>query len=364
MAVLHTLPAAEGFRLVPEYAWHAGSWMVWPQRPDNWRLGAKPAQRVICEIAREISRFEPLTVCVRADQYENARNHLCPEVRVIEMTTNDAFVRDFGPTFITNGYKVRGVDWTFNGYGGQLEGLYFPWDADNLAAQKICEVAGIDSYQLREFVFEGCAFSFDGEDTLAVTEECLLSEGRNPSLSKDQIERTLENYLGIKKVIWLHRGLYMDEGKGHIDNLLCFIRPGELILSWTDDPAHPQYEIVREAEEILSKETDAQGRKLRIHKIPLPSPLVITKEEADGVDWCKDTLPRLAGDRLVGSYLNFYMPNGALIYPRFDDPCDEQAKQIFAQLFPRRKRIGIQARELFLGGGGIHSMVLSQPSVN
>ncbi|MEA4932334.1 MAG: agmatine deiminase [Lawsonibacter sp.] len=362
MTVLPSIPTHDGFYLPAESDWHTGSWMIWPQRQDNWRLGGKPAQEAVCKIAQAISQFEDVTVCVNASQYQNARNRLSPCVRVIEMSSNEAFVRDTGPTFVVNGSEVRGIDWTFNGYGGLLEGLYFPWDADNRIARKICETAFLDSYQLREFVLEGCAFRCDGEGTLIVTEECLLSEGRNPNLSKDQMEITLKEYLGISKVIWLHRGLYLDEGKGHIDNLLCFVRPGEILLSWTDDPEHPQYKIVREALEVLSRSKDACGRSLKIHRILLPKPLIITSEEATGIDSSKDTLPRLPGDMLVGSYLNFYMPNCGLIYPMFDDENDVEAERLFATLFPQRRLVGIRAREIFLGGGGIHSIVLQQPS--
>lgn len=363
MALLYTFPAYDGFHLAAEGIWHRGSWMLWPQRPDNWRMGAKPGQKAVCELAQIISRYEPLTVCVNASQYENARDRLDPAVRVIELSNNEAFLRDSGPTFVVSDSQVRGISWTFNGYGGTQEGLYFPWDADELIAQKLCELERLDYYQVQEFVLEGCAFRFDGESTIVVTEECLLSEGRNPHLTREQMESTLKGYLGVEKIIWLHRGLYMDEGRGHVDNLFCFVRPGEALLSWTDDPSHPQYEIVHEALDTLEKETDASGRKFLIHKMPLPRPLVITAEEAEGVDYSRHTLPRLAGNMLVTSYLNFYMPNGALIYPEFDEPNDAEAKKLFAELYPGRELVGIKAREIFLSGGGLHSIVLPQPSV-
>ena len=364
MALLHTLPAYDGFRPVAESYWHKGCWMIWPQRQDNWRMGAKPAQKTVCELAQIISRYEPVTVCVNADQYENARERLDPAVRVIELSSNEAFLRDSGPTFVISDTQIRGINWTFNGYGGTQEGLYFPWDADELIAQKICELEWLDYYQVQEFVLEGCAFRFDGESTVVVTEECLLSEGRNPHLTREQMESTLKCYLGVEKTIWLHRGLYMDEGRGHIDNLFCFIRPGEALLSWTDDPGHPQYEIVREALGILENETDAVGRKLVIYKMPLPHPLVITAEEASGIDRSRHTLPRQEGDMLVASYLNFYMPNGALICPKFGDPNDAEALKLFSQFYPNREIIGVNAREIFLSGGGFHSMVLQQPSIS
>ncbi len=364
MAVLASTPKSDGFFMPAETDWHAGCWILWPERPDNWRLGAKPAQRVVAQIAQIISQFEPVTVCVNGDQYENARHTLAPNIRVIELSSNEAFIRDTGPSFIINGNKeMRGIDWTFNGYGGLAEGLYFPWDKDNLIAQKICQLLYLDNYQLREFVLEGCSFCVDGNGTMVVTEECLLSEGRNPKISQSAVETTLTEYLGVEKVIWLKRGLYMDEGKGHIDNLFSFIHPGEAMLSWTDDQSNPQYEIVREALDILQHTPDAKNRTIRTHKMPLPDPLIITKEEAEGINYSMHTVPRCAGDRMTASYLNCYLPNGALIYPQFNDKNDKYAHEVFSAIFPHRKIIGIYAREIFLNGGGIHSMVLQQPSL-
>ena len=363
MNTLHTIPKKDGFHLCSERSWHAGAWMIWPQRPDNWRMGAKYAQRTFAKIANTIAEFEPVTVCVNADQYENACNHLSSSVRVIEMSSQEAFMRDVAPTFISNGAEIRGVDWTFNGYGGLLEGAYFPWDLDDQIAHKVCELLGIRCYKVNEFVFEGCAYRYDGEDTIVVTEECLLSAGRNPSLTKKDMESTLKSYLGIREVIWLKHGLYMDEGKGNIDNLFCFVKPGEALLSWTDDTSHPQYEVVREALATLERERDAKGRKLKLHKIPLPRPIVITEEEAMGVDDSRFSITRRAGDRMVGSYLNFYLPNGGLIYPIFREESDLEAAAILQRVFASRRLVGIDAHEVFLGGGGIHSIVAEQPSI-
>lgn len=363
MNSLHTIPKKDGFHLSSERSWHAGAWMIWPQRQDNWRMGAKYAQKAYAKIANTIAEFEPVTVCVNAAQYENARNQLDATVRVIEMSSQEAFMRDVAPTFITNGSEIRGVDWTFNGYGGMLEGLYFPWDLDDQIAHKVCELLGIRDYKVCEFVFEGCAYRYDGEDTIVVTEECLLSEGRNPSLTKKDMESTLKSYLGVRKIIWLKRGLYMDEGKGHIDNLFCFVKPGEALLSWTDDETHPQYEIVREALSTLEHERDAKGRKIKIHKMPLPKAIVITEEEAIGIDKSAFSISRRAGDEMVASYLNFYLANGALIYPTFREESDKEAEAIFQKVFAKRRLVGIDAHEVFLGGGGIHSIVAEQPGV-
>ena len=199
MKTIDSTPKKDGFRMPGEFEKHLGTYIIWPERPDNWRLGGKPAQKVFAEVAREIARFEPVTVCVSNCQFANARHMLPDEVRVVEMSNDDAWIRDCGPTFVSNGKEIRGVDWRFNAWGGLHDGLYFPWDKDDSVAQKVCELERRDRYRLERFVLEGGSIHVDGEGTLVTTEECLLSEGRNPGMTKEDIEETLKEYLGIEK---------------------------------------------------------------------------------------------------------------------------------------------------------------------
>ncbi|MBQ8717125.1 MAG: agmatine deiminase [Clostridia bacterium] len=362
MKRLQGTPRIDGFRMPGEFEQHKGTYMIWPERPDNWRLGAKPAQRVFAEVATAISEFEPITVCVSADQFTNARQMLPAEVRVVEMSSNDAWVRDCGPSFVTNGKELRGIDWRFNAWGGLVDGLYFPWDKDDAVAQKICELEDADSYRTGGFVLEGGSIHTDGDGTAVVTEECLLSEGRNPHFSKEQIEDMLCNYLNVEKVIWLRRGIYLDETNGHVDNIFCFARPGEALLAWCEDESDPQYEISAENLKILENETDARGRKIKVHKLVLPTPVLITEEESGGVDAIEGTLPRNVGDRLAASYVNFYLVNGGVIFPMFGDKNDERARKTLEKVFPDRRVVGIYAREILLGGGNIHCITQQVPS--
>ncbi len=362
MKRLETTPLADGFRMPGEFEEHRGSYMIWPERTDNWRLGAKPAQRVFAEVAATIAEFEPMTVLASAAQYANARQMLPDEVRVVEISNNDAWVRDCGPTFVTNGREIRGVDWEFNAWGGLVDGLYFPWHLDDAVAGKICELERTDRYRTDGFVLEGGSIHCDGEGTVVVTEECLLSEGRNPHLTREDIERNLKEYLGAQKIIWLKRGIYLDETNGHVDNIFAFVRPGEALLAWCEDEKDPQYAISAENLAILEQETDAKGRKLKIHKLMLPRPILITKEESEGVDAVAGTLPRKEGDRLAASYVNFYIVNGGVIYPMFHDENDLRAAQTLKEAFPDRRVVGIYAREILLGGGNIHCITQQVPA--
>ena len=201
----------------------------------------------------------------------------------------------------------------------------------------------------------------DGEGTLLTTEECLLNPNRNPDLSREDIEKILADYLGIEKTIWLGKGIYNDETSGHIDNICCFIRPGVVALAWCDDENDPQFSISQDAYNRLSEAKDATGRTLEIHKIRLPSPVLITEEESHGVDAIEGTLPRQPGDRLAASYINFYIGNGVIVVPQFGDPKDKEAVLQLAGLFPDRKIIPVIAREILLGGGNIHCITQQQP---
>jgi len=363
MKKLSSTPKKDGFRMPGEFEAHEGCWMLWPERTDNWRLGAKPAQAAFVKVAEAIAEFEPVTMGVSARQYDNAVNHLPDCVRVVEMSNDDSWVRDTGATFVTNDDGVvRGVDWEFNAWGGLVDGLYFPWDQDDRVAQKICGVERKDFYKADGFVLEGGSIHVDGEGTLYTTEECLLSESRNPHLSKQEIEEKLGEYLGIEKVIWLKRGIYNDETNGHVDNIMCVVKPGTIMLAWTEDKNDPQYEISMENLKLLENETDAKGRKLEIIKMMLPKPILISKDESGGVDMVDGTLPRDEGDRLAASYINFYIANGGIVYPLFNDPNDILAEETLRRAFPDRKLIGIEAREILLGGGNIHCITQQQPT--
>lgn len=357
---IESTPKADGFRMPGEFEPHAASWLLWPQRTDNWRQGARPAQKAFTDVAAAISRFEPVTVGVNQSQYSNARSMLPETIRVVELSNNDSWIRDCGPTFIKNDKgEVRGIDWDFNAWGGLIGGLYFPWDLDDMVARKVLEMERVDRYKA-PIVLEGGSIHVDGEGTLLTTEECLLNENRNPNLSREEIEAVLKDYLNISKIIWLDKGIYNDETNGHVDNIACFIRPGEVLLSWTDDVNDPQYAISKDAYNRLSHTVDARGRKLIVHKIHIPNPILISKEESEGVDAIEGTLPRNEGDRMAASYVNFFFCNGGAVVPTFNDPHDSPALEVLKKLLPGRKIIGIPAKEILLGGGNIHCITQQQ----
>ncbi len=359
---LSSTPARDGFYMPAEFSAHRGCWMLWPERSDNWRSGAQPAQRAFAQVAAAIASSEPVTVGVSADQFVNARAQLPMQVRVVEMSHNDAWMRDVGPTcVVSNKGEVRGVDWQFNAWGGLQGGLYFPWDQDDLVARKVLEIERLQRYRA-PFVLEGGAIHADGQGTAIVTEECLLNPNRNPHLDRQQIELLLKEYLNVSRVIWLGEGVYHDETSGHIDNLCCFVKPGELALTWTDNRRDPQYRRSSDALRRLQEVRDARGRKLKVHLLPQPGPLYLTEEEAAGVNCSESAKLRTSGDRLAASYVNFYIGNTVIVAPLLDARHDRVVIAKLRRLFPRRKVIGVPAREIVLGGGGIHCITQQVPA--
>jgi agmatine deiminase len=354
---LNSTPAHDGFWMPAEFEPHEACWMLWPERPDNWRLAAGPAQRAFAAVAAAIARFEPVSVGACAAQYANARAQLPAHVRVVELSSDDAWMRDVGPSFLVDDRGgLRGVHWSFNAWGG----IYRDFARDAAVAPKVLELADAARYRA-PMINEGGAFHVDGQGTVLVTEQCLLNPNRNPTLSRARIEALLRRYLGASCVIWLGQGVVEDETGGHVDNLACFARPGEVVLSWCEDARDPQHRVSRDALERLAAARDARGRRLKVHLLPSPGPLHLSAREARGIRPRRGTRALRAGQRLAASYVNFYLANGALVLPLLDARSDGAARRALRRIFPRRRIVGVPAREILLGGGDIHCITQQQP---
>jgi len=355
-------PAADGFRMPGEFERHEGCLMIFPERADSWQYGGYAARKAFAEIAEAIAKSEHVTVCASEAQYDNARALLPAHIRVVEMSGNDAWARDYAPTFVRNDKGVvRGIDWGFNAWGGLWDGLYFPWDKDNRMARKLCDLLEKDVYCKRDFILEGGSIHVDGQGTCMVTESCLLSRGRNPELSREEIEGVLRAYLNVSVILWLPCGIYNDETNEHVDNICAFTAPGEVVLAWTEDQGDVQYAMSKACLDYLERAVDAKGRKIRVHKLPLPAPVTVTEEECQGLDACFDEPARRPGERLAASYVNFYIANGSIVMPGFKDPADERAKEILQGLFPDREVVQIYTRDILIGGGNIHCITQQIP---
>lgn len=360
-----TTPAADGFYMPGEFERHCGCIMIWPERPGSWPFGAAAARDAFAKTAFAIAESETVYMLVSSKGRTSAEAILGENenIRLLEIETDDAWARDVCPTFVRNNSgAVRGISWQFNAWGGEFDGLYPHWERDDLAADSFCSRFDIECCNARPFVLEGGSVHSDGQGTLIVTETCLLSKGRNPGLNKGQIEQRLMDYLGAEKVIWLPRGIYNDETNEHVDNICAFARLGEVVLAWTDDSSDPQYELSKACLEVLERETDAKGRRLRITKLPIPKkPVCITEDELCGFSFEPGEDVREAGERLAASYVNFYISNDAVILPQFGDENDGLACKIAAELFPERKIVPVYARDIIVGGGNIHCITQQIP---
>ena len=363
MKIENRTPHQDGFYMPGEFEPQDGVILIWPKRPGSWPYEAKEAGKVFAEIANKLAETEKVYMLTEPETEAAARELLCENVEILTIPTDDAWARDVGPTFVTDGKEVRGVNWSFNAWGGTYDGLYQDWQKDDKVAEEFCKLTGYDYYDAAPFVLEGGSIHSDGEGTLLVTEACLLSPGRNPHLTKEEIEKKLCEYLGAEKVIWLKNGIWQDETNEHIDNVCAFVKPGEVVLAWTDDEKDPQYALSMEDYQILENETDAKGRKFVIHKLPIPEkPVCIQEEDLKGLAFEPGEDTREAGERLAASYVNFYIANEAVLVPQFQDKHDKLACDILGKLFPERKICPIDAQAIIIGGGNIHCITQQIPS--
>ena len=230
-----------------------------------------------------------------------------------------------------------------------------------MPASRVLQEAKAGRYKA-PITLEGGAIHVDGQGTLLTTRDCLLNPNRNPDLSQSEVELILQEYLNLEQILWLDCAVAGDETGGHIDQLACFARPGEIILSWTEDQSSPYYDVVHTAYEALAGQRDAHGRQLKIHRLPVAEPMFLTKEEAAGILPTGHALPREEGMPIADCYINFYLANGGVVVPTFNQPNDRLAMQKLTEIFPERQVVGVPAREIGIGGGLIHCITQQQPA--
>lgn len=217
---------------------------------------------------------------------------------------------------------------------------------ENKAAQLLLEYEVADPY-FAPLVLEGGSIHCDGQGTIITTAECLLNPNRNPDLKKAEIEQYLKRYLGAKKIIWLHAGVYKDATSGHVDNMCCFVRASEVFLIWTDDPNDEQYDRSRQALAVLEASMDATGARFTVHKLQQPGPLSMTPEERKIMPKSHLVDVECSEGRLAGSYVNYILTNRRVFFSLLDPKTDPRAKQTFARVFPNHKIIGVRVERSY-----------------
>jgi agmatine deiminase len=335
-------PADLAYRMPAEWAEHTRCWMIWPCREETFGTaqGLAAARRTVAAMVEAIARFEPVVLLARPADAAQARGMAGDAAQVVEEELSDSWARDVGPSFLVGpDGALGGVDWGFNAWGM----TYTDFADDAALARKILDRAGGRRFAA-PLILEGGSLSVDGDGTVLVTEQCLLNGNRNPHLTRQDIEQALMAYLGVEKVIWLKDGLENDETDGHVDEIACFAAPGVVLLAGCDDPADPNHGILAENRAILEAARDAQGRPLRL--ITLPQPMARHHGHLG---------------RLTCSYANFYIANGGIVCPSYDDPMDAQAKAVLEQAFPGREVVMVPCLPLLEGGGNIHCITQQEP---
>lgn len=336
-------PARDGFAMPAEWSTHTRTWMCWPCRIESWGGpdGLLRAKQAVARVARAISTFEPVVIAARPLDMAEAQLATSGKTELFEVALDDSWARDSGPTFVVAEDGRRGaVQWEFNAWGNK----YHPWADDAQFATRVARQSDVRVYSA-PLVCEGGAIHADGQGTLITTEQCLLNPNRNPHLDRQQVEERLALFTGARRVIWLGEGFSDEETDGHVDNIACFVAPGRVLVGVPSSRSHPDFAPVSEAIRRLSETRDAEGRRIEIIEVEQPL--------TERTDW--------RGRRLQASYVNFYLANGGVVMPGFDDRNDEKAREIVAACFPGRDILQIQALDIVEGGGGIHCITQQEP---
>jgi agmatine deiminase len=392
-------PAELGYRMPAEWEPHEATWIAWPHQREDWPGKFAPIPWVYCEIVRNLSRFEDVNILIRSlgmkrrvsDQLAMAGANL-KRVRFFKAATDRAWLRDSGPTFVIKSPTKTGespegtgasnpspdpspesatakaeapaawltegdgnppvllIDWKFNAWA-----KYDNWKRDNHLPRKIASWLEFPRWTPRfekdgrkqRVVMEGGAIDVNGRGTLLATEECLLSpvQARNPGLTREDVEQVLAENLGVRHIIWLGRGIVGDDTHGHVDDLARFVDPTTVVTVVERRESDPNFIQLRENLERLRSARDQDGNPLRVVELPMPAPVVFDSQ------W------------LPASYANFYIANGVVLVPTFNDPADREALNILAGLFPDREVVGIHCVDLVFGLGTLHCLTQQQPTV-
>ncbi len=304
---------------------------------------ADEARSTWAAVAHAALEFEPVTMVVDPADLDVARRYLSADVEIVSTPLDDAWMRDIGPTFVYDDGALAGVDWTFNGWGGQD---WATWDNDAKVASYVLDQVGVPAIKA-SIVNEGGGFHVDGEGTVLLTETVQLDPGRNPQATKADIEAEVARMLGATHPVWLPRGLTRDSQRfgtrGHVDIVAAIPSPGVLLLHDQRNPDHPDHVVMQQIESALRDTTDAAGRAWDIRKVPAPA---VLEDEEGSVDY---------------SYLNHLVVNDGVIACSFGDAHDEEAVAVLADAYPGRRVVTVDARPLFARGGGIHCITQQQP---
>ena len=337
-----------------EWDRHEATWLAWPHEITDWPGKFDAIQWIYGEIVRHLSRVEKVRILIEdSDVDQQAVAGVLTQcgarmsaIEFFHEPTDRSWTRDFCPIFVRNSAGGRTLlNWQFNGWA-----KYDNWQLDDAVTTSLSARLRLPMCTpLRDgkrLVLEGGSIDVNGAGSILTTEECLLSQvqARNPGLSRAALEDIFREYLGARNTLWLRNGIAGDDTHGHVDDLARFTGEHTIVIAAESDPAEVNYEPLRENLALLREMRDHQGLTFRIETLPMPEPVFFD------------------GQRLPASYANFYIANGLVLVPTFNDLNDRVALNILAGLFPDRKIVGIASTDLVLGLGTLHCMTQQQPA--
>lgn len=339
-------------RMPAEWEPHEATWLAWPHEISDWPGKFAPIPWVYGEIVRHLSKVEKVRILVEDAELEQKALRVLKKsgaqldsVEFYRIPTDRSWTRDFCPIFVRDAAGDRILlNWRFNGWAKYANSQH-----DNAVTESLAPHLGLEMLtpldNQRRIVLEGGSIDVNGAGSLLTTEECLLSrvQSRNPELTRADLDRIFRGYLGVQHTLWLRNGIAGDDTHGHVDDLARFTDPHTIVIASEADPADANFAPLGENLALLREMRDQDGHPLRVETLPMPQPVFFD------------------GQRLPASYANFYIANGLVLAPTFNDPNDRVALNKLAELFPDRKIVGIAATDLVLGLGTLHCMTQQQP---
>lgn len=347
---MNETPASLGYRMPAEWEPHSATWLTWPHNPETWPgQDMQTIENDFLTIVRHLAIHEPTHLLVTDEEMEESVKSTLQNEGVKmdniffhDIPTNDSWIRDYGPNFIVqdqSGIRRAAANvWDFDSWGKK-----YKWELDDLAGTVIAEESGLHHFN-PEIVLEGGAIDVNGLGTCMTTESCIMNPNRNNKLSREDMRKILEDYLGISKIIWVTGVIEGDDTDGHIDNLARFVGPRKIVCVVEEDENDANYLSLKNNYDRLKKTTDQDDNPFEI--IPLPMPGYVGSRE----------------ERLPASYANFYIANRSVLVPVYDHPNDKRALAILEPLFPNREIIPVPSKALIWGLGGVHCLTQQQPA--
>ncbi|MEP6820530.1 MAG: agmatine deiminase family protein [bacterium] len=343
-------PAELGYRMPAEWQRHTATWLTWPKDPETWPDRVPQVEEIYLLMMAALAPHEIVNLLVDNAETETAMRARCffpgaQNIRYHQIPTVDSWIRDYGPNFlISDKAELAYNDWIFNAWGNKYEEL----KRDNSIPARLESLLKVPRFE-PGIVMEGGSIEVNGAGCVLTTEQCLLNPNRNPNLSKNEIEQSLKNYLGVEKVLWLGEGIVGDDTDGHIDDVARFVAPNVITCAVEDDPADANYKLLQDNLKRLRTMTDVQGRPFEILTLPMPGVVGGTSTDNRNLD------------RLPASYANFYIANEIVLAPVFGHANDARALETLQRLFTSHRVVGINCEPLVWGMGTIHCVTQQQP---